>query len=47
MLEKLKVFLEKIEAAPWYVKIFIGSWVSLYTSLFIMVCINKLESCFI
>ena len=26
---------EKIEIAPWYVKIFMGSWVSLYTSVII------------
>ena len=29
------MLLNKIENAPWYVKVFIGSWVSLYTSLFI------------
>lgn len=33
--DKLKIFLEKIEIAPWYVRIFIGSWLSLYTAVII------------
>jgi hypothetical protein len=33
--EKLSKLAKKIESSPWYVKIFIGSWVSLYTSVLI------------
>ena len=33
--DKFKMFFEKIETAPWYIRIFIGSWVSLYTSVVI------------
>ena len=38
---KFKMFLEKIETAPWYVRIFVGSWVSLYTSVFIWLVLTS------